>query len=76
EHIRQILGLSEEERRGKYGHVGLLNHEWGDPNTLVSIGTVTQEKVKEIAGERWHPTLGGDVDILINRAAVEADGIV
>lgn len=76
EHIRQILGLTQEERQGKYGHIRLLNHEWGDPGTLVSIGTVTQARVKEIAGARWHPTLGGDVDILINRAAVEADQVV
>lgn len=76
EHIRQILGITEEERKTTYKHVRLLNHDWDKEGTLVSIGTVTQQRVKEIAGERWHPTLGGDVDILINRAAVEADQIV
>ena len=74
--LLKLVGLTPEERAGRYRHVGLLNHTWNDPETLVSIGILTQAEVKAIAGEKWHPTLGGDVDIRINRAALTYDHIL
>jgi lactate racemase len=43
---------------------------------MVSLGTLPQARIREIAGDVWHPTLGGDVDVLINRAVPEADHVV
>ena len=74
--LLDLVGLTPEERRGPYRHVGLHNHGWGDPDTLVPIGTLPQARVREIAGERWHPTLGGDVEVRINRAALEHDHVI
>ncbi|MEX2534164.1 MAG: lactate racemase domain-containing protein [Trueperaceae bacterium] len=76
ERLLKLVGLSEEERAGRYRHVGLMNHDWGDPATLVPVGTLGRDRVQQIAGDRWHPTLGGDVEVRINRAALEYDHII
>ncbi len=57
-------------------HIRLMNHAWQDANALTTIGTIRQDEVKALAGEVWHPSLGGDVPVQINRAALEADHIV
>lgn len=75
-HLLHLLGLTAEERSGTYGHVGISNHAWHDPRTLVSVGTLSQHRIRAIAGERWHPTLGGDVDVRVNRAVLEHDHVL
>ncbi len=72
----QLVGITAEERRTTFRHVGLLNHAWDSAATLTSVGVLPQAQIKEIAGERWHPTLGGDVDVNINRAILDYDHIV
>ena len=74
--LNKLVGITAEERHGRFRHVGLSNHAWGEPDTLVSIGTLPQAQIKAIAGERWHETLGGDVDIRINRAVHDYDHIL
>src|SRR5215216_1049946 len=37
ESMLKLVGITAEERAGKYRHVGLLNHAWDDPGTLVSL---------------------------------------
>ncbi|MFO7545175.1 MAG: lactate racemase domain-containing protein [Trueperaceae bacterium] len=75
-HLLRLLGITAEERRGRYAHVGITNHAWGEAGTLVRIGTLPQDRIRDIAGERWHPTLGGDVDVRLNRAALEHDHVL
>ena len=74
--LNKLVGLTAEERKDKFGHVGLFNHDWQNPDTLVSIGTLPQSQVQEIAGERWHETLGGDVDVRINRTVFDYDHVL
>ncbi len=74
--LNRLVGIREEERTGVYGRIGLLNHAWDSAKTLTSIGTLPQAQIKEIAGDRWHPTLGGDVDVKINRAILDYDHIL
>lgn len=76
ESLCKLVGITHEERQNEYAHVGLLNHEWGDPDTLVQIGTLTLEHIQKIAGDLWHPSLGGDVSVRINRAVLEYDHIL
>jgi nickel-dependent lactate racemase len=71
-----LVGLSPTERAGEYAHVGLLNHAWDSPAALATLGTLPRETIAALAGSRWHPSLGGDVPVRINRAAVEADHVL
>jgi lactate racemase len=72
----RLVGITEEERQTTYKHVGLLNHAWDNPDALAQIGTITQDEVKAIAGEVWHPSLGGDVPVRLNRRALDYDQII
>lgn len=71
-----LVGISIEERGTRYAHIGLFNHAWDDPDALQTIGLITQDEVQEIAGERWHPSLGGDVPVRINKAVFDYDHIL
>lgn len=74
--LRQLVGISAEEHDRQFAHIRLLNHTWDAPDALARIGTLPQDQVKQIAGERWHPTLGGDVAVMINRAILDYDQVI
>lgn len=74
--LLNLVGITPDERGARFKHVGLLNHAWDNPAALTTIGTITQDQVKAYAGDVWHPSLGGDVPIRINRAALDYDHIL
>lgn len=76
ESLLRLVGITAEERTTVYRHVGLLNHTWDDPNTLISLGTMEADEIKTIAGESWHPSLPESIDIRLNRAVLDYDHIV
>jgi lactate racemase len=76
EQLFNLVGISGAEKNMRYKHIGLFNHAWDDPNALISIGTINESKVRESAGNAWHETLTGDVDIRINKAILEYDHIL
>jgi lactate racemase len=76
EQLCALVGLTIEEKDRCYPQVGLFNHAWNSPGELVGIGLLTSERIREIAGQAWHPTLDGDVPVRINRLALEYDHIL
>jgi lactate racemase len=74
--LNKLVGITADERTTTYAHVGLLNHEWDNPDALAQIGTLTRDHIQQIAGERWHPSLGGDVPVRINRRIFDYDHIL
>ena len=74
--LNALVGITPGERATTFSHIRLLNHAWDNPDALATIGTITQDRVKALAGEVWHPSLGGNVPVRINRAAVEADHVL
>ncbi len=74
--LNTLVGITPDERASRYKHIRLLNHDWQNPDTLTTIGTITREEVKALAGVVWHPSLGGDVPVRINRAALDCDHIL
>ena len=74
--LHALVGITAEERRTQFAHVGLLNHVWDDPATLAEIGVIPREQVQSIAGDVWHPSLGGDVPVRINRAVFDYDHVI
>ncbi len=71
-----MVGITAEERTTQFKHVGLLNHAWDTPSVLTSLGTIEQDEIKQIAGANWHSSLPNEVDICINKAALEYDHII
>jgi lactate racemase len=76
ESMLKLVGITRAERESTYKHIGLLNHTWDDPDTLVEIGMLEKAQIQTIAGDVWHPSLGDDTPIRINRHALEYDHIL
>jgi len=76
ESIHKLVGITSEERRTTFKHVGLLNHAWDMPTAQTSLGVMGQDEIKQIAGSHWHSSLPDEVDICINKAALEYDHIL
>jgi lactate racemase len=74
--INHLVGISSEERQTTFRQIGLFNHDWDKPGALKQIGTLPQAQIQAIAGEQWHPTLGGDVAVNINRLVLEYDHVI
>jgi nickel-dependent lactate racemase len=74
--LQQLVGISAAERTTQYRHIGLFNHAWDDPTQLRQIGTLSQAQIQGIAGAVWHPSLGGDVPIRLNRRVLEYDHVL
>jgi nickel-dependent lactate racemase len=72
----KLVGITKAERESTYKHIGLLNHAWDDPATLIEIGVLEKAQIQTIAGDVWHPSLGDDTPIRINRHALEYDHIL
>lgn len=71
--LNKLVGISAQQRSADYRHIGLYNHAWDDPSALAHIGTLTREQVQALAGDFWHPSLGGDVPVRINKMVREYD---
>jgi nickel-dependent lactate racemase len=71
-----LVGISSEERESDFGQIGLLNHAWDTPSALVTLGTMEQDEIKQIAGTHWHESLPDGVEIRLNKAALEYDQII
>ena len=76
ESIYKLVGITVDERNTEYATIGLLNHAWDTPSALTSLGVMEQDEIKGIAGDHWHSSLPNEVDIRINKAALEYDHIV
>ncbi len=67
--ICQLLGISEDDRAGRFSNVGLFNHEWDNPDRLTTIGQLAVSDVEEISDGR----LSLDVPVQINSRISDYD---
>jgi nickel-dependent lactate racemase len=74
--LDQLVGITPEQRASTYAHIGVFNHDWENPDALVSLGTIEKEEIKAIAGDHWHSSLPDHVKVRINKKALEYDHIV
>lgn len=74
--MNRLVGISEEERTSIFSHVGLLNHAWDDPSALTTLGMMEDDEIRSIAGDHWHSSLPRQVQIRLNRAAVDHDHVL
>jgi nickel-dependent lactate racemase len=68
-HLARHLGYQPGEPAATYPGMTVLNHEWWDPATFVSVGTIGAGRVGELSEGRLHEP----VDVVLNRAVVEHD---
>jgi len=72
----RLVGITQAERNTTYKNIGLVNHVWNDPLSLAYLGTIPESQVHALAGEYWHPSLAGDIEVCINKLALEYDHIL
>ncbi len=76
ESLNKLVGLTAEERSTQFKHISLLNHAWNTPAALTTLGVIAQDEIKEIAGGSWHVSLPDQVQVRINKAALEYDHVL
>jgi lactate racemase len=74
--LNKLVGITAEERIITFKNIGLLNHTWNTASALTSLGVIEGDEIKQIAGDYWHSSLPDEVNIRINKAALEYDHII
>ncbi|MSR58867.1 MAG: DUF2088 domain-containing protein [Planctomycetaceae bacterium] len=46
----RLLGITEHERVKLFATVGMFNHEWDDPESLLHLGRLSADETREISG--------------------------
>jgi len=69
EHLATLLGYPAGDSESVYPGMTILNHEWWKPETFVTLGTISADRIAELSGYRLHTP----VDVRLNRAVVEHD---
>ena len=77
ENLNKLVGISNQERIDTFSKIRILNHAWDDPSVLVTLGgTLDQDEIRSFAGDFWHESLPSEVDVCLNKAALEYDHIL
>ncbi|HEY84639.1 MAG TPA: DUF2088 domain-containing protein [Chloroflexi bacterium] len=72
EAINKLVGVTPDERSGKYAGVNIFNHRWDLPETFVSLGKITPAEVEEISGGLMRE----EVNIRINKLIFNYDQLI
>jgi nickel-dependent lactate racemase len=72
EAINKHLGLTPEERAGQYAGINIFNHRWELPETFVSLGQITADKIEEITGGLMRQA----VDVRLNKMVFDYDQLI
>ena len=70
--INRLLGLTPEERKGKYSKFNVYNHRWDVPSELRKVGTISADEVERISNR----LLREDVSVKCNSRIFDYDHIV
>ena len=72
EAINQLIGVSPEERCGRYAKINIFNHRWDMPETFVSIGTISRDEVEELTAG----LLSEAVEVRLNKLIFDYDQLI
>src|SRR5450759_204721 len=67
--INRLVGVTPEERRGRYAGVRIFNHAWDTPRALVSLGVIPAQETGRLTGG----LMCQDVDVTLNRLILDYD---
>lgn len=72
EKILEYLGISADEKRGKYGKFNIFNHRWDLPETFKTIGKLSKEDIRDITNGLFEE----EVPVTINKMLFQYDLIM
>jgi lactate racemase len=67
--LNHLLGISAEDRSGKYAKIGIFNHRWDLAETLVTLGKISPEETRQLS----NGMLSMEVPVRINKAVLDYD---
>ncbi|MBM4034663.1 MAG: DUF2088 domain-containing protein [Planctomycetes bacterium] len=70
--INTLLGLTPDERAGKYADVRVFNHEWDRPDALRRIGTISADEIEAISDGLMRE----DVPVALNKLIFDYDQLI
>jgi lactate racemase len=70
--LRRLVGITAEEQRTTFAGVGLLNHRWDVAGTLVTVGTIPADEIRELSSG----LLVQEVPVTLNRRIFDYDQLV
>lgn len=70
--ICKLLGVSEKERARLFLQTEFINHEWDNPDALLTLGTLTKKDTEAVSGG----LLSMDVPVQINKRVTEYDRLL
>ncbi len=68
----KLLGIDDRERHGLFVQTQLINHEWDNPDSLITIGTLTRAETADISGG----LLSEEVPVQINARIRDYDTLL
>jgi nickel-dependent lactate racemase len=66
------LGISLAQRRGRYRSVQLINHDWQNPDALISLGIIPAREISELS----RGLFAMDVEVRVNRRLFDYDQLI
>jgi nickel-dependent lactate racemase len=70
--INRLVGVTAEERTGKYATVNIFNHRWDLPETFVSLGQISEGEIEQITGGLMRQA----VDVRLNKMVFDYDQLI
>jgi nickel-dependent lactate racemase len=70
--LQRLVGITAEVRQTTYAGIGLFNHRWDLPDTLVTVGTIPAEEI----GKLSNGLLVQEVPVTLNRMIFDYDQLV
>jgi nickel-dependent lactate racemase len=70
--LLRLVGLSAQEKAERYPNVQLLNHQWNNPQALVTLGTIPADELAELS----NGMLSVPVPVRLNRLVLEYDHLL
>ncbi len=72
EAVDRLVGVTAGERAVRYPRTSVFNHQWDQPDALVTIGTISREETLRLTDG----LLGEETPVAINRRLLEYDHII
>jgi len=72
EAINKLVGVTAEERAGRYAKVRIFNHRWDLPETFVTLGEIPSAEIEEITSG----LMSQSVEVRLNKMVLEYDQII
>ena len=70
--LNKLVGITAEERAGRYAGVNIFNHRWDLPDTLITLDTIPASEIEQLTGG----LLSRDVPVTVNRMIFDYDHLI